>query len=253
MSPRADPAAGRRRPPGGEAKRILVVEDDADVAELIRVTLEDDGLPVTVVADGERALAALGQAPPALVVLDLMLPGISGLEVCRRLRADADTARLPIVIVTAKASEADRVVGLELGADDYLTKPFSARELVARIRAVLRRAYGEDSPHPRQLYERGRLRIDFDAYEVWVGGRRVAIALREFELLRFFVRFPNRVHSRTQILRRIWGPETRIEPRSIDVYVHRLRQQIERDESHPELIVTVRGVGFKFDERVLER
>src|SRR5262249_10172001 len=154
---------------------------------------------VVVAEDGESALHAVRRERPALVILDLMLPGIPGLEVCRRLRGQDATARLPIVILTAKAAEADRIVGLEMGADDYLTKPFSPRELMARVRAVLRRTYGSELERSPDVYEKGRLRIDFDTYEVCLDGQRVDLSLREFELLRFFVRSPNRVYDRLQI------------------------------------------------------
>src|SRR6185295_16258480 len=185
-------------------------------------------------------------------ILDLMLPGTPGLEVCRLMRADKYLAEVPIVMLTARAGEADRVVGLEMGADDYVTKPFSPRELVARVRAVLRRAYGVELERPHEVYERGRLRIDFDTYEVFVGTQRINLSLREFELLKFFVRSPNRVFDRLQILDLVWGQETYVEPRTVDVHIRRLRLRIERDAARPELILTVRGVGYKFDERALD-
>ena len=236
----------------GEKPLILVVEDEQDIADLIRFNLEQEGFAVAVAADGEQGLAAIRQRRPALVLLDLMLPALSGLEICRRVRADASTARLPILMLTAKATEVDRVLGLEIGADDYVTKPFSPRELVARVRAVLRRAYGDEIQRPHDVYEKGRLRVDFDTYEVTLDGCPLVLSLREFELLRFFVRSPNRVFDRLQILDLVWGQDTYVEPRTVDVHVRRLRTRIERDDAHPELIVTVRGVGYKFNERGLE-
>jgi phosphate regulon transcriptional regulator PhoB len=241
------------RPTEGEKPVILVVEDERDISELIRFNLEQEGFSVAVSADGEQALETARRARPALVVLDLMLPGMPGLEVCRCLRNQEATARLPIVMLTAKGAETDRVVGLEMGADDYLTKPFSPRELIARIRAVLRRASGTDLERPPDVYEKGRLRIDFDTYEVALDGNAVELSLREFELLRFFVRSPNRVFDRLQILDLVWGQDTNVEPRTVDVHVRRLRKLIERDDAHPELILTVRGVGYKFNDRALER
>jgi two-component system alkaline phosphatase synthesis response regulator PhoP len=235
----------------GDKKVLLVVEDEPDIAELIRFNLEQEGFAVSLADDGEKGLDAIRKLRPALVILDLMLPGIAGLEVCRRLRNDEATARLPIVILTARAAESDRIVGLEMGADDYVTKPFSPRELVARVRAVLRRSYGADMQRPHEVYERGRLRIDFDTYEVVLDGKKIDLSLREFELLRFFVRSPNRVFDRLQILDLVWGQDTYVEPRTVDVHVRRLRARIERDDANPELIVTVRGVGYKFDERPL--
>lgn len=249
------PASGTTPPPAvtdGARRLVLVVEDEADIAELLRYNLEQEGFVVTVAANGERGLDIVRRERPSLIILDLMLPGINGLEVCRRLRADAATARLPILMLTARAAETDRIVGLEMGADDYVTKPFSPRELTARVRAVLRRAYGGEASPAAEVYERGRLRIDFDNYEVFVDGERIDLSLREFELLRFFVRAPNRVFERLQILDFVWGRDTHVEPRTVDVHVRRLRQRIERDDANPELIVTVRGVGYKFDDRALD-
>ena len=240
------------RPGDGERRLILVVEDEADIRDLIRFNLEQERFAVVVAEDGEQALDVVRRERPALLLLDLMLPGLSGLEVCRQLRSQEATAHLPIVILTAKAAEADRIIGLEMGADDYLTKPFSPRELVARIRAVLRRSYGPDIERPADVYDRGRLRIDFDTYEVFLDQTRVDLSLREFELLRFFVRSPNRVFDRLQILDLVWGQETHVEPRTVDVHVRRLRKRIERDDAHPQLIVTVRGVGYKFNDRALD-
>jgi two-component system, OmpR family, alkaline phosphatase synthesis response regulator PhoP len=240
------------RPHDGGKPLILVVEDEKDIADLIRFNLEHEGFAVTSAADGESALTALRTGQPALMILDVMLPGMSGLEVCRRVRGDQAMATLPIVMLTAKAAEVDRVLGLEIGADDYVTKPFSPRELVARIRAVLRRTSGTEPERPRDIYEKGRLRIDFDTYEVVLDGKKIDLSLREFELLRFFVRSPNRVYDRLQILDLVWGQDTYVEPRTVDVHVRRLRARIERDDAHPTLIVTVRGVGYKFDDRALE-
>ena len=163
----------------------------------------------------------------------------------------SETAELPIVILTAKAGEVDRVLGLEFGADDYVTKPFSPRELVARVRAVLRRAEAGEVARPAAVYERGRLRIDFDRHEVWLDGRAMDMSLREFELLKFFVRNPNRVFDRLSILDLVWG-DTYVEPRTVDVHVRRLRLLVERDAARPSLIHTVRGVGYKFSDQELE-
>jgi two-component system alkaline phosphatase synthesis response regulator PhoP len=189
---------------------------------------------------------------PALQVLDIMMPGTDGLEVCRQLRSAPATATLPIVMLTAKAAEVDRILGLEIGADDYITKPFSPRELVARVRAVLRRAHGEDAPAPHEVFERGRLRIDFDTYEVFIDGESVPLSLREFELLKFFVRHPHRVYDRLQLLDLVWGRDTFVEPRTVDVHIRRLRKRIERNDASPELILTVRGVGYKCNPDALE-
>ena len=233
-------------------KAVLLVEDDPDIRELVRYNLAREGFAVSEANDGEAGLQHLAATVPSLVILDLMLPGVDGLEICRAIRNQPATHNLPIIILTAKATEVDRVLGLEMGADDYVTKPFSPRELVARVRAVLRRAdVGGESPRG-ESYKRGRLRVEFDTYEASLDGAALALSLREFELLRFFVRNPNRVFDRLTILDLVWGQDTYVEPRTVDVHVRRLRQRIERDDANPELIVTVRGVGYKFDERALE-
>ncbi|MFN8642875.1 MAG: response regulator [Candidatus Binatia bacterium] len=233
-------------------KKILVVEDEPDIRELVRYNLEQAGFAVGEAVDGEEALRRVGEEKPALIILDLMLPQGDGLEVCRVLRARRDTAHVPIVMLTAKAAEVDRVLGLEFGADDYVTKPFSPRELVARVRAVLRRAEGAEGAVAGNVYERGRLRIDFDRHEAWLDGQPVELSLREFQLLRFFVRNSNRVYDRLTILDLVWGNDTYVEPRTVDVHVRRLRLLVERDAANPELIQTVRGVGYRFNPEGLD-
>src|SRR5207249_1267348 len=229
---------------------ILIVEDEADIRELVRYHLEQEGYAVEEADSGEKALERAAAIRPALVVLDLMLPGTDGLEVCRRLRTDDTLRELPVIMLTAKGTEVDRILGLELGADDYITKPFSPRELVARVRAVLRRAASVAGP-PHESFLRGRLQVNFDTYEVAVDGRPVALSLREFELLKFFVQHPHRVYDRLQLLDLVWGQDVHVEPRTVDVHVRRLRKVIERDDSTPELLLTVRGVGYKFNPDAL--
>jgi two-component system alkaline phosphatase synthesis response regulator PhoP len=236
----------------GVKRTILVVEDEKDIRDLVRFHLEQEGYATREAESGETALAQVAAERPALVVLDLMLPGTDGLEVCRRLRSAEATAAVPIVMLTARAAEVDRVLGLEMGADDYVTKPFSPRELVARVRAVLRRTHGEEVPPPHEVFERGRLRVDFDTYEVFVERERANLSLREFELLKFFVQHPYRVYDRLQLLDLVWGRDTHVEPRTVDVHIRRLRKRIERNDAVPELIVTVRGVGYKFNPDALE-
>ena len=233
-------------------RTILVVEDEKDIRELIRFHLEQEGFAVLEAGTGEDGLEVATRERPVLVLLDLMLPTLDGLEVCRRLRASTSTATLPIIMLTAKAAEVDRVLGLEMGADDYITKPFSPRELVARVRAVLRRTLNEDVPAPHEVFERGRLRVDFDTYEVFVDGKALRLSLREFELLKFFVRNPSRVYDRLQLLDLVWGRDTYVEPRTVDVHIRRLRKQLERDDASPEFILTVRGVGYKCNLDALE-
>lgn len=239
----AQPAS---RPATDTKHKILIVEDEKDIRDLVRYNLETEGFSVLEAGDGEVSLSLATVERPALIILDIMLPGLSGLEVCRLLRANEETRGVPILILTARASEIDKVLGLEMGADDYVTKPFSPRELVARAKAVLRRAYGPTTVQPHQMYKRGRLRIDYDTYEVMLDGESIGLGLREFELLKFFVRSPNRVFSRTQILDLVWGHNVSVEPRTVDVHIRRLRQRIERDDANPTLILTVRGVGYKF-------
>ncbi len=232
---------------------VMVVEDDADIRELLRYNLAQEGHTVEEAADGDQALKLIERRVPDLLVLDLMMPGMPGLELCRKLRAAPATATLPILIVTAKGEEVDRILGLEMGADDYVVKPFSPREVVARIKALLRRAARVAAlPEAAGVYEHGRLRIDFGTYEVSVAGQRRVLCLREFELLKFFVQHPGRVYSREQLLDLVWGRDTFVEPRTVDVHVRRLRKQIERDDDQPELILTVRGVGYRFSPEALD-
>ncbi len=235
------------------SKKILVVEDEPDIRKLVHYNLAQERFKVLEAEDGERALKIIQRERPHLIILDLMLPGLSGLEVCRNLREREETARIPILMLTAKAGEADRVVGLEMGADDYLTKPFSPRELVARVKAILRRTEMQSASLVADVYEKGSLRINFSTYEVSVKSKPVKLTLKEFELLRFLVQNPNRVLSRDQLLDRVWGGEVFVDPRTVDVHIRRLRKAIEKNDRKPEWVLTVRGVGYKFDEKALEK
>jgi phosphate regulon transcriptional regulator PhoB len=232
-------------------QKVLVVEDEADIRELLRYNLAQEGFTVEEARDGAEAFDRISRRAPDLLVLDLMLPQMSGLEICRRMRSNPETAKLPILVVTAKSAEVDRILGLEMGADDYVVKPFSPREVVARVKALLRRANPATEEAGPGIYDRGRLKIDFGTYEVFVEGHRKELALREFELLRFFVHHPMRVYSREQLLDLVWGRDTFVEPRTVDVHVRRLRQQVERDDANPELILTVRSVGYRFNPEAL--
>ena len=237
---------------GNGAYKILVVEDEPDIRKLINYNLTQDHYRVVEAENGDLALKLIQRDKPSLVILDLMMPGMSGLEVCRALRSHDETAKLPILMLTAKAGEADRVLGLELGADDYLAKPFSPRELVARVRAILRRANGAGQTETLPAYQKGGLEIDFATYEVAVRGKAIKLTLKEFELLKFLVQNPSRVLNRDQLLDRVWGGETFVTPRTVDVHIRRLRKAIEKDDSNPKWILTLRGVGYKFDEKALE-
>ncbi|MGZ8435176.1 MAG: response regulator [Candidatus Binatia bacterium] len=237
---------------GNGAYKILVVEDEPDIRKLVHYNLVQDHYKVIEAESGDQALKLIQRDKPSLVILDLMMPGMSGLEVCRVLRGQDETAKLPILMLTAKAGEADRVLGLELGADDYLAKPFSPRELVARVRAILRRANGAGQTETLPAYQKGDLKIDFATYEVAVRGKPIKLTLKEFELLKFLVQNPSRVLNRDQLLDRVWGGETFVTPRTVDVHIRRLRKAIEKDDSNPKWILTLRGVGYKFDEKALE-
>lgn len=225
--------------------RVLVVEDEADIAGLIKHTLERSGdASVEIVRRGDEALRSISGRPPDLVILDLNLPVLGGDEVCRILRQRAETRLIPIIMLTARTSESDRVSGLDLGADDYMTKPFSLRELGARVRAVLRRRLGTDQV--RQTTYHGRhLVADFDAVSIAVDSAPVRLTRREFELLRFLVENKNRVLSRDRLLERVWGYDRFIETRSVDVHVGRLRAKL---GPAGQQIETVIGLGYRFNE-----
>jgi phosphate regulon transcriptional regulator PhoB len=224
-------------------KRILIIEDDKDIVELVRYNLEKEGFRVSAAEDGDSGLAQAKKSPPDLIVLDLMLPKLPGLEICREIRRDPKLPRLPILVLTARGEEADRVVGLEMGADDYVTKPFSPRELVARVKALLRRAepVGEAPEAPIEV---GDLSIDPSSYRVLRLGQAVSLSTLEFRLLLFLASHPNRVFSRDRLLDAVWGTERFVTPRSVDVYIRRLREKIETDPQNPSLLKTVRGTGY---------
>jgi phosphate regulon transcriptional regulator PhoB len=228
-------------------KKILLIEDDKDIVELVKYNLEKDGFNVAASGDGATGLAQLRKSPPDLLLLDLMLPKVSGLEICKEVRKDVSLNRLPVLILTAKGEEADRVVGLELGADDYVTKPFSPRELVARVKALLRRS--EPATAPEKTIEIGMLKIDPAAYRVTRSGKPVPMSTLEFRLLYFLAARPNRVFTRDQLLDGVWGTERFVTPRSVDVYVRRLREKIETEPQHPTYMKTIRGAGYIFETR----
>jgi len=228
-------------------KRILLIEDDKDIVELVRYNLEKEGFQVVAASDGLTGLGQLKKSPPDLLLLDLMLPRLSGLEICKEVRRDASLNRLPILILTARGEEADRVVGLELGADDYVTKPFSVRELVARVRALLRRT--EPSGEAEKAIEIGPLHIEPASYRVTSAGKPLVLSTLEFRLLHFLASHPNRVFSRDQLLDAVWGTERFVTPRSVDVYVRRLREKTEANPRHPRYLKTVRGAGYLFQTR----
>jgi two-component system phosphate regulon response regulator PhoB len=220
---------------------ILAVEDEPDILELLGVSLADAGYRVLPAADAETAQRMLREALPDLVLLDWMLPGQSGLAFAKTLRADPRTRELPIIMVTARGEEADKVAGLEAWVDDYVTKPFSPRELKARIKAVLRRRAPEAAQEPLEV---GELRLDPATHRVTAGGKAVPLGPTEFRLLRFLLARPERVHSRAQLLDQVWGDQVYIEERTVDVHIRRLRLALEPFGQH-HLIETVRGAGYR--------
>lgn len=224
--------------------RVLVVEDEQDIAGLIKHALERKGdIEVDIAGAGDAAIRAVSESAPDLIVLDLNLPVLSGVEVCRIVRARPATSHIPIIMLTARASESDRVTGLELGADDYITKPFALRELVARVRAVLRRGNGVERTPPAVSYAGSHLIADFDAISVRVDGLQIRLTRREFELLRYLVENRNRVISRDKLLERVWGWDDSVETRSVDVHIGRLRSKL---GSASRQIETVIGLGYRF-------
>ena len=222
--------------------RVLVVEDEPSYRETLAFMLGREGFEVVEAADGAEGLAAYDRAGADIVLLDLMMPGIPGTEVCRQLR---QRGPVPVIMLTARDSEIDKVVGLELGADDYVTKPFSHRELVARIRAVLRR--GQDVELVPDVVEAGGVRMDVERHEVAVDGQPVRLALKEFELLEMLLRNAGRVMTRGQLIDRIWGADYVGDTKTLDVHVKRLRAKLETDPGNPEHLLTVRGLGYKFE------
>ncbi len=248
---------------GSETRRILVVDDELTIREMVGYNLRRDGFDVEVVEDGREALVAARRTPPDLVVLDIMLPGLDGYQVCRALRQQSN---VPILVLSARGEEFDRILGLELGADDYLTKPFAMRELLARVRSLLRRAElpptrsevapqaapnsREDAPATRagagQVLVSGNLEVDAARRQVKLGGEILTLKPKEFDLLHYLVRHPGIVLSRDALLREVWGYDFPIDTRTVDVHIRWLRQKIEDDPSEPKRIETVRGFGYRF-------
>ncbi len=224
--------------------KILVVEDEESLAEAISFLLSKEGFEVEMAATGPAAIEAFDKAGADLILLDLMLPGLSGTEVCRQIRTKS---AVPIIMLTAKDSEIDKVVGLELGADDYVTKPYSSRELIARIRAVLRRGELLDSTVEVGVLTVGPVRLDIDRHIITVKGLPIALPLKEFELLEFLMRNSGRVLTRMQLIDRVWGSDYVGDTKTLDVHIKRLRAKIETDPANPELIQTVRGMGYKME------
>ena len=227
---------------------MLVIDDEKDLIELVRYNLEKEGFDVIAANDGRTGLDIALRHKPDLVVLDLMMPGMDGLEVCRRLRADARTSRLPVIMLTAKASETDKIVGLEMGADDYVPKPFSPRELVARVKALLRRTSTQQEP--QQVIRRGDLVIDVERHEVTHEGEVVSLTATEFRILQFLATQPGRVLTRDQIIDTALGRDSSVFDRTIDVHLTAIRRKLGRGS---DMIETVRGFGYKLRDTADER
>lgn len=231
-------------------KHILIVEDEADIAELVAYNLQQEGFATYAAFDGETALKIVEEKNFDLALLDLMLPGIQGLEICRIIRNSPDKAHLPIIMLTAKSEEIDKVLGLEMGADDYVTKPFSVKELLARVKAVLRRIEQKESAASKAdrsaaiIIKVGDLIIDKERYAVAVEGRQVQLGVTEFKLLLYLAKRPQRIFNRNFLLDAIWGNDVYVEPRTVDVHIRRLRMKIEKDPDNPQYIKTMRGVGY---------
>lgn len=225
---------------------VLIVEDQETLSEPLAFLLRKEGFDVIIAPDGPTGLRKFSQHEISIVLLDLMLPGMSGTEVCKKLR---QSSTVPIIMVTARDTEMDKIVGLELGADDYVTKPYSARELIARIRAVLRRGRGTSGPDQfdDEILEVGNARMDVERHSVWVNSKEINMPLKEFDLLEYLMRNEGRVLTRGQLIDRVWGLDYVGDTKTLDVHVKRLRSKVEDDPSHPHHLITVRGLGYKFE------
>jgi two-component system alkaline phosphatase synthesis response regulator PhoP len=224
--------------------RIILIEDEKDIVELVRYNFRKEGFDLASFASGREALEELRRNPPDLVLLDIMLPDLDGFEICKRLRSEDRLRSLPVIFLTAKGEELDRILGLEIGADDYVVKPFSPRELVARAKAVLRRQ--ERSAEKREVIEAQGLRLDSRTQEVTVRGDAVELSTLEFKLLHFLASHPRRIFSRERLLDEVWGRDRFVTPRTVDVHIRRLREKIEAQADRPHYLQTVRGAGYRF-------
>lgn len=225
-------------------EKILIVDDEANIRELIGFNLKNEGYTIVTAGDGITALKVIREEKPELILLDLMLPGLNGFEVCKEVRKDRELSSTPIIILSAKDAEFDKVLGLELGADDYITKPFSVRELVARVKAVIRRTGPAAESKSVTFFN---ISVDFDNHEVKKDGKKIDLTLKEFSLLEILIKNKGRVMTRDFLLDKIWGYEYLGETRTVDVHIRHLRQKIEEDDKNPKIIETIRGVGYRFN------
>jgi two-component system, OmpR family, alkaline phosphatase synthesis response regulator PhoP len=224
--------------------KILAVDDEEHIQELLRFNLENSGYKVTCCGSGTEALKIIKGEKPDLVLLDVMLPGIDGYDVCKEVRKDNNISSIPIIMITAKSEELDKILGLELGADDYITKPFSVRELLARVKAVLRRTAIQPMD---SVYKFENITVDFEKHEVTKEGKRIELTLKEFEVLEILIKNKGRVITRDFLLDKVWGYEYFGETRTVDVHIRHIRQKIEEDDKSPKFIETIRGVGYRFN------
>lgn len=225
-------------------EKILIVDDEEHIVELIKFNLENNGYKVIFANNGNDAIKLAKSEIPQLVLLDLMIPGIDGYDVCREIRRDSSTSTIPVIMITAKSEEIDKILGLELGADDYITKPFSIREMVARVKAILRRA---KTQYPDDTYTIGDINIDFQKHEIIKNNKKIELTLKEFELLQILIKNKGRVMTRDFLLDKVWGYEYMGETRTVDVHIRHLRQKVEDDDKNPKYIETIRGIGYRFN------
>lgn len=232
-------------------EKILIVDDEEHILELLKFNIKNAGYEVVTANNGLDGVKLAKEEKPDLVLLDLMLPGMDGYDVCKEIKRNKETSNTAIIMLTAKGEELDKILGLELGADDYMTKPFSIRELLARVKAVLRRSIHTSANKEEDYYENGRLRIDFERHEVLINKERIDMTLKEFELLEILIKNRGKILKREVLLDKIWGYEYIGETRTVDVHIRYLRKKVEEDDKNPKLIETIRGVGYRFNGQTL--
>lgn len=226
-------------------EKVLIVDDEEHIVELLQFNLVNAGYKVITANNGLDALKKVKENKPDLLLLDIMLPGMDGLDVCKEIKRDKETSKTSIIMLTAKSEELDKILGLELGADDYITKPFSIRELLARVKAVLRRSSSDEISE--EIYEIGRLKVDFERHEVLINNEKVELTLKEFELLEILIKNKGKILRRETLLDKVWGYEYIGETRTVDVHIRYLRKKVEDDDKNPKFIETIRGVGYRFN------
>ena len=226
-------------------EKILIVDDEEHIVELLDFNLKNSGYETFIATDGIEAVSIAKEEKPNLILLDLMIPGMDGFDVCKEIKKDKEMKNTSIIMLTAKSEELDKILGLELGADDYITKPFSIRELLARVKAVLRRSSSDEISE--EIYEIGRLKVDFERHEVLINNEKVELTLKEFELLEILIKNKGKILRRETLLDKVWGYEYIGETRTVDVHIRYLRKKIEDDDKNPKFIETIRGVGYRFN------